>query len=787
MTSKRCCLRQHIRGESANAAFLYLTLSLDDNIISYLLHGPNLLDSHIEENIHLYDIEETRPGSGSLAILRWMQSFHTAVLKLTVPSDTQNRFAFLQALSDDVSVESLGHSFDGVSAHTGMRVRPSTNGSLPSTLQLLPGQSFYIGKTTLSLVPEEHSDLPIQSSGLIDSSLESYNHQVSQISTTQRAAKISPTVMETPMPDSDHDFEKSTPILEQITGRAILGRKDSKKWPESPLKREVMRTVRDASEFDHSSSQPEFKKEIGHIADAVMHEPSRSNPQPELRTEDKDMANATTAKPLGEDVLDLEDPEMADLDFGSEHHENSEPLSPKSRVHQEGGHEGSEESEPLSLPGVPMCPEKESQNPSNSPKLGGLERLPSSVVQVQPERRPETSDQSPSLQVDSDSSPESDDDLDDTPIRKRAKLTMASPELLVEESQDSLQNEVISVKRKISTPTDRPVSTYQASSTSTDASINTESGLSSARLLKKGCPTPLVGSKLFSSTIGSDSRPKPANRPPSGSSFTSAGTKPQTPLSSWNTVSASPSESVELNSSMRSTRSTVQDEHSSSSSRDVGIRVVFASSSSAGDSTPFLKFLSSKGVKKVKSVRDCTVLCVGKELKKTSKVITAVLLGKDIVTDRWVTDSVKGNDLLSLVPYMARDPEKEAEWGISLDKAIYRGKTGLQILKDYDITFTPSAKKELGKNGFDELKEIVKYAGAKGVSSGLPKEGPEKTTSTVVVGTRDGAEMAELQKLGWKAFAKDIISLSILRGKLDLESDEFLIREQVKGSRKRKR
>ena len=202
-----------------------------------------------------------------------------------------------------------------------------------------------------------------------------------------------------------------------------------------------------------------------------------------------------------------------------------------------------------------------------------------------------------------------------------------------------------------------------------------------------------------------------------------------------------------------------------------------------------MKFLSSKGVKKTKSVHDCTVLCVGKELKKTSKIILAVLLGKDIVTDSWVTDSVKGNDLLSLVPYIARDPEKETEWGISLEQAIFRGKKGLKVLQDYTVHFTPSVKKELGKNGFDELKEIVKCAGAKSVSSTLPKKSPEKAPSAIVVATHDDTGMAELQKLGWRAYVKDIISLSVLRGKLDLESDEFLIEEEQKkeSSRKRKR
>lgn len=134
---------------------------------------------------------------------------------------------------------------------------------------------------------------------------------------------------------------------------------------------------------------------------------------------------------------------------------------------------------------------------------------------------------------------------------------------------------------------------------------------------------------------------------------------------------------------------------------------------------------------------------------------------------------------------MPRDFKKEADWGFTLEEAIHRGKRGLKVLEDQTIVFTSSVKKELGKSGFDELKEIVKYAG--GVSSALPKKTLEETPSTVVVATHDSPEVAQLQKLGWRVYVRDIISLSILRGKLDLESDEFLITEQKKESRKRKR
>ena len=705
-------------------------------------------------------------------------------------SDTQNGFAFLEALTSDIFLESLGCNFDGVSAHTRTKVRPCTSGNTPSTLQLRPGQSFYIGKMTLSLVPGEHSDLPINSSGLPDSNFECYNYQVSRISTPQRTARVGSAVIETPMPQRDHEYGDLTPVLEQMTRQAIPRRKDSKKWPESPLKREVMQTVRDTSERGHSKSQPAFKREDEHIGDAAIDEQDRSSPQPECMTEDMD-TDATAAGPLGKGVVDLEDAEIADADLKSECVKDSEPsFSLKSRVHPEGARGASgrlsvlEESKALSPPVSKVRPAGKPGASSHSPILAESKPLSPSVTRVQAGREPEALDQSPIPQAVSHSSSPQEDDLDDTPVRKKAKLAAVSHEGLIEESQDSLKHEVISVKGGFSAPTDRPVSTDQASST---PSINERPRSSSAYQPRQSTPTPSTGSKRLSSAIDIDSRPHLSNEQPSQSSIKSTEPDPGTPASDCNTISASPSNSVEPNSSMRSTRSTARDEHDRSSSKNGETRIVFASSSSAGDSKPFLKFLSNKGVKKVQSVHDCTVLCIGKELKKTSKLILAVLLGKDIITDSWVTDSVKGNDLLGVVPYMARDPRKEADWGFSLDEAIYRGKRGLKILQDQTILFTPSAKKELGKTGFDELKEIAKSAGARGVSSALPKKSPEETSFTVVIATHDNTEVAELQKLGWRAYVKDIISLSVLRGKLDLESDEFLIKEPKKDSRKRKR
>lgn len=248
----------------------------------------------------------------------------------------------------------------------------------------------------------------------------------------------------------------------------------------------------------------------------------------------------------------------------------------------------------------------------------------------------------------------------------------------------------------------------------------------------------------------------------------------------------SPAESAEPSNSMRSTRSAAREEPGQLSVKDQGTRVLFASSTSVGDSKTFTKFLNQQGVKKAQSVPDCTVLCVGKgELKKTSKFILAVMLGKEVVIDDWVTDSAKQGKLQSIGQYLARDPEREEEWGINLEAAIERGKQGLKVLQDWTVIFTASAKKEIGKSGFSDLKEIAISSGAKSVSGALPKKGPEEVSPTLIIGTQEDTGSSALDV--WKVFTRDIISLSVLRGNLDTDSEEFLIQKKQKGTNKKRK
>ena len=221
-------------------------------------------------------------------------------------------------------------------------------------------------------------------------------------------------------------------------------------------------------------------------------------------------------------------------------------------------------------------------------------------------------------------------------------------------------------------------------------------------------------------------------------------------------------------------------------------RVLFTSSTAVDSIKSHLNFLKKHGVEKVSTVEDCTVLCVGKdmELKRTGKLVLAIALGRDVIGDNWITSSFNQNRLLDPLDFFAKDDIREMEWRTSLKKAVERGKKGVRPFTGWNCNFTTTVKKDLG-SGFPEIKSIAEHAGAAEVLTAPPNLGPEKLPKTVVIASPNGDKyVPALQDAGWRIFTKDIVTLSVIRGTLDVESDEFLIStSEVNhvGSKKRKR
>ena len=258
-------------------------------------------------------------------------------------------------------------------------------------------------------------------------------------------------------------------------------------------------------------------------------------------------------------------------------------------------------------------------------------------------------------------------------------------------------------------------------------------------------------------------------------------------------ASRSPRGSDESSPLARSTRSSLHDPNTPHPSTGSGMKIMFARSSSSVNQSggTLMKFLRSKGVSTVKSVKDCDVLCVGSgQLKKTSNLVLAVLGGKKIINDDWAQDSFDRGQLQDLDDYLATDPEREAEWGINLSEAIERGKKNVKPFMNHVVCFTDGARKELGSK-YDELKEIALLAGARAVRLGCHRisKDDRRQYQVIIIASQiaEDPDLYDLKKQekeeGLRGYySKDIITQSALRGTLDPESDEFVIHNSIQNA-----
>lgn len=211
-----------------------------------------------------------------------------------------------------------------------------------------------------------------------------------------------------------------------------------------------------------------------------------------------------------------------------------------------------------------------------------------------------------------------------------------------------------------------------------------------------------------------------------------------------------------------------------STSTGTGIKVMFASSTLIHRNAKMMTFLTRNGVRKVESVAECDMLCVG-NVKKTSNLVLAVLHGKQIIDHSWVKDSCVHGFLQNTADYLARDPAQEAVWGTTLSEAVERGKGNLKPLRNRLICFTAAARKELGTR-YSQLKEIALLAGAKNIRLGFRRiKDSDWLETLIIIGGPDDHDLWGLEQEGYTGYSKDIITISVLRGKLDNNSDEFVI------------
>ena len=202
------------------------------------------------------------------------------------------------------------------------------------------------------------------------------------------------------------------------------------------------------------------------------------------------------------------------------------------------------------------------------------------------------------------------------------------------------------------------------------------------------------------------------------------------------------------------------------------IKVQFGSSTNVDTLPSVMKILRTLGVHKVNITHDSDYLCIGPgSIKMTMNLVAAVASGKPVITDKWAFDSARAKELLDPYDFIAKDGSLVSKLGMSLPEAIERGYLGRRPLGGHKVFFTNVARKDLGK-AFGDLKEIATYGGAT-ICTRLP--GLKEQMRSIVISSSDDPQLAQLTADGWRCFTKDIITLSVLRSALDLNTTEFVI------------
>lgn len=171
-------------------------------------------------------------------------------------------------------------------------------------------------------------------------------------------------------------------------------------------------------------------------------------------------------------------------------------------------------------------------------------------------------------------------------------------------------------------------------------------------------------------------------------------------------------------------------------------------------------------------------LCVVPQgaLATTAKILRTLASDKLVVTDDWVTDSKAHGSLLEPDDYV-HDALKEIV-------EVHRSKLFVGKI----VYFTKKLANDYGWTGWASIQALVKEMGARFVESGSADKG-EKTSrmgDTIFFGNDglDSDAAALASEHGKVVYHKDLLTQSVLRGELDLESDEFKLKDLARAGKK---
>ena len=183
-------------------------------------------------------------------------------------------------------------------------------------------------------------------------------------------------------------------------------------------------------------------------------------------------------------------------------------------------------------------------------------------------------------------------------------------------------------------------------------------------------------------------------------------------------------------------------------------------------------------------ISDATILCIPEgPLKKTGKLIMAVGMGMDIVTEKWIANAHRLGRFPPIEEYLPVDRPRERQWDFNLKNALRRGKAGLtHLLSGTTVFLTKQLRIELG-NLVREISQIATILGADAVKHRLPALKDKDSfieAKTLIIGVPGDPYGAYIGRLGHTLFNKDVLIMAALRGQVERGSAEFRIEVSIK-------
>ena len=193
---------------------------------------------------------------------------------------------------------------------------------------------------------------------------------------------------------------------------------------------------------------------------------------------------------------------------------------------------------------------------------------------------------------------------------------------------------------------------------------------------------------------------------------------------------------------------------------------VLLSNSKYAKDTKAKKWLSRYGVAISDDIpgKRANFFCVvgNGELATTAKVLVSLALGKRVVADQWIEDSMKADRFLDLDAYIHDDLAETA--------GIDRG----ELFKKKTLFITDAQMKAYGE-GIADIKGLATAVGAWKVESGSVRKGSSMPAAGTIFlgGDCNDQDALNLTKAGHIVYQKALLTQSIIIGEL-LVDDEAL-------------